>query len=94
MEKIDKTEISKRIEKLNPAWTLKDNSIQRHYIFNDFIEAFSFMTSVAMLAEKVNHHPNWENVYNKVNITLFTHEAGGLTEKDFNLAKEIDMLQP
>jgi pterin-4a-carbinolamine dehydratase len=65
-----------------------DDQIQ----FEEFIAAFSFMTSVAIIAEKAGHHPNWKNVYNKVNIVLNTHDAGGLTNKDFQLAKAIDQL--
>ena len=60
--------------------------------FSDFKQAFSFMTSVSSIAEKHDHHPNWKNVYNKVEIRLFTHEANGLTERDFKLAKEIDQI--
>jgi 4a-hydroxytetrahydrobiopterin dehydratase len=61
-------------------------------VFKDFVDAFSFMTSAAILSEKLNHHPNWENVYNKVTITLSTHDAGGLTDLDFKLAKAIDVV--
>ena len=61
-------------------------------IFKDFVEAFSFMTAVAIIAEKSDHHPNWQNTYNKVNIALSTHDADGLTNKDFLLAKGIDQI--
>jgi 4a-hydroxytetrahydrobiopterin dehydratase len=61
-------------------------------MFNNFVQAFSFMTAVALIAEKLDHHPNWKNVYNKVNIALTTHEADGLTTSDFQLAKEIDQI--
>ena len=61
-------------------------------VFKNFIQAFSFMTSVALIAEKLDHHPNWKNVYNKVTIALNTHDADGLTKKDFKLAKEIDQV--
>jgi len=90
MEKLSQNEIIESLEDLDSAWTLNDDFISREFIFDDFITAFGFMTSVALLAEKVDHHPNWENVYNKVKISLSTHEAGGLTEQDFDLAINID----
>lgn len=62
------------------------DALKRNIEFSDFKEAFSFMTKVALYAEQVNHHPEWFNVYNKVNIELTTHDAGGLTEKDYKFA--------
>lgn len=74
-------------------WQEKDDKLVRSFKFKDFSEAFGFMTRVAILAEKNNHHPEWFNVYNKVDITLSTHEAGGvITDKDRKLAQEIDQL--
>jgi 4a-hydroxytetrahydrobiopterin dehydratase len=74
-------------------WIVKDNALVRQFEFNDFSEAFSFMTRVAFLAEKMNHHPEWSNVYNKVTIRLSTHDAGNIvTEKDRRLAEAIDQL--
>ena len=74
-------------------WKEKDNSLQKMYEFKDFSEAFAFMTRVAILAEKANHHPWWSNVYNKVEIKLSTHDAGNIvTEKDRKLAEKIDGL--
>jgi len=72
-------------------WALSEDgkSIHQGFKFNSFAEAFSFMTHVALLAEKLDHHPNWSNVYNKVDITLSTHDAGGLTSKDIDLAQVI-----
>lgn len=71
-------------------WEEKDNALHATFTFKDFIEAFGFMTAVAMLAEKQNHHPEWSNVYNKVNIKLTTHDAGDtVTEKDRTLADAI-----
>ena len=61
-------------------------------VFGDFRQAFAFMTEVALLAEKADHHPEWSNVYNKVSIKLTTHDAGGLTAKDVALAKQIDVV--
>ena len=69
------------------------NRLIKSFKFNNFIEAFSFMTKVAIMAEKMNHHPNWSNVYNTVEIALNTHDAGNIvTEKDRKLAAEIDKL--
>ncbi|WP_130734510.1 4a-hydroxytetrahydrobiopterin dehydratase [Flavobacterium sp. J27] len=74
-------------------WKEIDNSLQRSFEFQNFIEAFAFMTKVAFLAEKMNHHPEWKNVYNKVEITLTTHDAGNtVTEKDRKLAEQINQL--
>jgi len=71
-------------------WEEKDNALHATFTFSDFIEAFGFMTAVAMLAEKQNHHPEWSNVYNKVNIKLTTHDAGNtVTDKDRQLADSI-----
>ena len=74
-------------------WKEKDNKLTRTFEFKDFIEAFGFMTRVAFEAEKMQHHPNWSNVYNKVTIELTTHDEGNtITEKDRKLAKAIDDL--
>lgn len=74
-------------------WTEKDNKLTRSFTFENFIEAFAFMTSVALIAEKMDHHPLWTNVYNNVEISLSTHDAGDIiTEKDRKLAAEIDKL--
>ncbi|MCS6832875.1 MAG: 4a-hydroxytetrahydrobiopterin dehydratase [Flammeovirgaceae bacterium] len=74
-------------------WKQENNQLKRTFVFKDFVEAFAFMTKVAFLAEKHNHHPNWSNVYNRVEIALTTHDAGNtVTEKDIALANEIDQL--
>lgn len=74
-------------------WTEKDNKLTRSFTFDNFIAAFAFMTQVALLAEKMEHHPLWTNVYNKVDISLSTHDAGDIvTEKDRKLAAKIDKL--
>lgn len=74
-------------------WEEKDNTLYRKFEFKDFSEAFAFMTRVALAAEKMDHHPNWANVYNKVKISLNTHDAGDIvTDKDRELAKKIDGL--
>ncbi|GAB3883093.1 4a-hydroxytetrahydrobiopterin dehydratase [Spirosoma agri] len=74
-------------------WTEQDNQLTRDFTFTDFSEAFAFMTRVALIAEKMDHHPWWSNVYNKVTIKLATHDAGNtVTEKDRKLAAAIDKL--
>ncbi|MEO6396586.1 MAG: 4a-hydroxytetrahydrobiopterin dehydratase [Devosia sp.] len=70
----------------------KGDAISRDFKFKDFSEAFAFMTRVALLAQTAGHHPEWSNVYNKVSITLTTHDAGGMTDKDVDLARAIDGL--
>ncbi|EGD57339.1 pterin-4-alpha-carbinolamine dehydratase [Novosphingobium nitrogenifigens DSM 19370] len=75
-----------------PAWSLADDglAITRRFLFSDFAEAFAFMTRVAILAEKADHHPEWFNVWNRVDIRLTTHDAGGLSRRDLALASAID----
>jgi 4a-hydroxytetrahydrobiopterin dehydratase len=77
-----------------PGWTLdaEGKSISRTYTFRDFNEAWGFMTRVALLAEKQDHHPDWSNVWNTVRIALTSHDAGGLTARDIKLATAIDAL--
>ena len=80
--------------KSHPDWRLVAgrDALMRDFVFADFSAAFAFMTRVALLAEAMNHHPEWFNVYNKVSITLSTHDAGGLTDRDTRLAVAIDAL--
>ncbi len=92
MTKLKEEEIQSNMNLIDPAWVLKGKFIHREVVLKNFIEAFSFMTAVALVAEKQGHHPNWKNVYNKVNIALNTHDADGLTSKDFDLAKAIDKI--
>ena len=74
-------------------WKEIDNALVKQFEFKNFIEAFSFMTKVALIAEKMSHHPEWKNVYNKVEITLTTHDEGNIiTEKDRKLANAINLL--
>ena len=79
-----------------PEWRLREDgrAIERELKFADFNEAFGFMTRVALLADKHDHHPEWSNVYNRVAITLTTHDAGGLSARDVTMAKAIDALVP
>jgi 4a-hydroxytetrahydrobiopterin dehydratase len=77
-----------------PEWAMVEGgeAISRDFTFKDFVEAFGFMARVALLAEKADHHPDWKNAWNKVQIILTTDDAGGLTSKDMALAKDIDKL--
>jgi len=77
-----------------PAWTLDEvrDGIARSFRFRDFVEAFGFMSRVALLAEKADHHPEWSNVWNRVDILLTTHDAGGLSMRDIEMARAIDAL--
>ena len=73
-------------------WETQDNCLVKRFEFKNFTEAWAFMTQVAFIAEKMNHHPEWSNVYGRVVIELTTHDAGGLTELDFELAKRMTEL--
>lgn len=77
-----------------PGWALRRDglALEREFKFADFSEAFAFMTRVALLAEQGDHHPEWSNVYNRVEITLTTHDAGGLSERDVKMAEAIGRL--
>ncbi len=78
---------------MNKSWEEKDNSLYKKFEFKNFSEAFSFMTRVALIAEKMDHHPNWTNVWNTVEVWLSTHDAGNIvTDKDRKLADKIDAL--
>jgi 4a-hydroxytetrahydrobiopterin dehydratase len=83
--------INEKLGGLN-CWKTKDGALYREFKFKDFSTAFAFMARVALAAEKINHHPDWSNSYNKVTITLSTHDAGGITENDFALAATIDRI--
>jgi 4a-hydroxytetrahydrobiopterin dehydratase len=73
-----------------PGWRVVNGKLHREFSFADFTGAFSFMTAVALSAERLNHHPEWSNVWNLVTIDLSTHDAGGITERDFQLAERIN----
>lgn len=85
----DEEEVKARLP-LYEGWSFEENAIRKTYEFRDFSGAFSFMMRVAMEAEKMDHHPDWQNVWNRVEIRLSTHSAGGVTDKDFELAERID----
>ena len=76
----------------HPVWKIKDNKLHRKFVFKNFVEAFGFMTQVALIAERTNHHPEWFNVYKTVIVDLTTHEANGITERDFALAKAMNVI--
>jgi 4a-hydroxytetrahydrobiopterin dehydratase len=84
-------EIQENLKEIS-NWHVLNNSISKEFAFKNFSTAFAFLTQIAMAAEKLNHHPEIKNVYNKVSIKLNTHDVGGLTELDFKLAKQIDKL--
>jgi len=85
-ERLADHEIQARIEAL-PGWEIKNGKLHRDFVFRDFIDAFRFVSGVALIAERMDHHPEWTNVYNRVTIDLTTHDAGGLTVLDFELAE-------
>ncbi len=74
------------------GWDVSETTAQKTFTFKNFVEAFGWMTSAAIVAEKLNHHPEWSNVYKTVNVTLTTHDTGGLTDLDMKLAKRMDAL--
>ena len=88
---IEKNQLDSFIEK-NPSWIIDNKTIKKEFKFENFIEAFGFMSKVALLSEKMDHHPDWQNTYNKVIINLTTHDKGGLTTNDIKLAESIDKL--
>jgi 4a-hydroxytetrahydrobiopterin dehydratase len=90
--KLTDKEIESEVDKM-PGWKVVNGKLSKSFEFKDFIEAFSFMTRVAMHAEKMNHHPEWFNVYNKVNIDLVTHDLNGISNYDMKLANAINKIQ-
>ena len=85
------TEVTHQLTQ-HPAWELREGKLYRRLVFEDFVHAFGFMTQIAMIAEKINHHPEWANVYRTLDIYLTTHDAGGISERDFQLVAEIDRI--
>jgi 4a-hydroxytetrahydrobiopterin dehydratase len=84
--RLQEHEIGKRLADV-PGWEVLDGKLHREFLFEDFKGAFGFMASLALAAEAMDHHPDWSNVYNRVVVDLRTHDAGGITELDFALAK-------
>lgn len=93
IEQLDENERAAALDALGD-WDFDEarDALTRQFVFGDFSEAFAFMVRVAILAEKADHHPEWSNVYNRVDIALTTHDAGGLSHRDVDLAKAIDAL--
>ena len=91
VSKLDDDMIRDRLGEI-PDWKLESDKLCRVLVFDDFVDAFGFMTKVALLAETKNHHPDWSNVYNRVTICLNTHDVGGISDRDFDLAAAIDGL--
>ena len=91
--KLSATILQARLKTL-PKWNLQDGKkISRHYEFSDFSQAWGFMSRVALKAEQLNHHPNWSNVYNTIQVELWTHDHDGITDLDFQLASFMDSLE-
>lgn len=82
--------LNKLIENLEIPWLQVENTLVKEFVFKDFIDAFGFMTKVAIIAQVMDHHPVWSNVYNKVKIELSTHDVGGISKLDFELAEKIE----
>lgn len=89
--RLTQTELHAALETL-PAWALRDGKLHRTFRFADFSAAFGFMTRSALAAEAMNHHPEWRNVWNVVAVDLSTHDAGGVTARDVELARRMDAL--
>ncbi len=90
-KKLDDAELREALTEL-PGWVLKANKLHREYQFADFVHAFGFMATSAIAIEKMNHHPEWFNVYNRVTVDLTTHDAGGISAKDVKLARLLDSI--
>jgi 4a-hydroxytetrahydrobiopterin dehydratase len=89
--KLPEDEVTRRLAEVT-GWTLHAGKLHREYKFADFVEAFGFMASAALVAERMNHHPEWFNVWNTVEVDLTTHDAGGITARDFELAAAMERL--
>ena len=90
-QKLSEAEINQKMAGLH-GWSLDQGRLYRSFVFENFIEAFGFMSKVALLAQAMDHHPEWSNVYNRVEIFLKTHDVGGISERDFHLAAQINNL--
>lgn len=92
MKALSESEVTEYLTLHLKEWSLKKNTIKRDFKFKTFVEAFSFMTAIALEAEKLNHHPDWSNSYNRVSIGLTNHQANGITQLDFDLATTINRI--
>ena len=91
LAKLSEEQIRKELANL-PGWSVGNGKLHKEFTFKSFIEAFGFMTTAALHIEKMNHHPEWFNVYNKVKVDLVTHDAGGITQNDIDLARTLNSL--
>ena len=89
-ELISKDELNQKINNLSKNWVIEDVFLKGSFVFKNFDDAFTFMKKVAIKCEDMNHHPKWTNVYNKIDVELYTHDSGGITEKDFELSSYMD----
>ena len=89
--RLSEEDISEKLQGL-PGWSISNGKLHKEFTFETFNQAFGFMTRAAMEIEKMNHHPEWLNVYNRLTVELTTHDAGGITQNDINLAKILNSL--
>jgi 4a-hydroxytetrahydrobiopterin dehydratase len=90
-QKLPESEIAAALAGL-PGWTYAGGKLRREFKFEDFVHAWGFMSSCALVAESMNHHPDWSNVWNRVTVELMTHDAGGITQNDIELARRMNQL--
>lgn len=88
-QKLPEPEIAKALASL-PGWSYADGKLRREFKFEDFVDAWGFMSRCALVAESMNHHPDWSNVWNRVTVELMTHDAGGVTQNDIELARRMN----
>ncbi len=91
LTQLPREQIDKELKEL-PGWAIVEGKLHKEFQFDDFIQAFGFMTKASMHIEKMNHHPEWFNVYNKLSVDLTTHDAGGITKNDIDLARILNSL--
>ena len=91
LTKLSEEQIKEELANLS-GWSIVNGKLHKDFVFKDFIEAFGFMSTAALHIEKMNHHPEWFNVYNKIKVDLTTHDAGGITQNDINLARILNSL--
>ena len=91
MAKLSQHQVDSALQELS-GWTVVNGKLHRDFQFTDFVHAFGFMATAALIIEKMGHHPEWFNVYNRLTVDLTTHDDGGITKKDVELAKELDAL--
>lgn len=90
-DRLTEDQVKRELQGLQ-GWSVVGGKLRKDFVFSDFVEAFGFMTRAALHIERMNHHPEWFNVYNKITVELVTHDAGGITQNDINLAKTLNSL--